>query len=426
MKAEQVDQALHQKFIIEDERLVFWHDQNEEFADYVEGRLAGDLADVQVLDVAEVGGLSTKLRLEREDRTGKYLVYSRGVKPPAEEDWLLDIRLYSAEFHADVASIWRQELGLSSLSLRDYLKSRETFLRSQDRRKKLKRLDGAQEDEATLDLKMMSVLVGSSVASPSDVLRGLCHGHRKEGAFELIEAPEMVATFAKMDLLDRFWEMMLREFEYTSDNPSVAGLLRRLFVSELFHQLDGANLDSLAHHQLPAKGGRNAVVFLTQWRDSSGNAVSYDAAASAVATEQKVSESLAEYDVEAIKDVSTFWEAERRVVSSLKERLLSQIQTPDVESISEIASNRKSGHWLSGPGSDAPDRSAISDAYDAIVAAAEIFALRIEHRNALRFEAPGDLLAAYQKSLYQFDRLYRRFCKKSKTSTSQGWDLLKT
>ena len=53
MKAEQVDQALRQKFIDEGERLVFWHDPNGEFSDYVEGGLNGDLAGVQVHDVAE-------------------------------------------------------------------------------------------------------------------------------------------------------------------------------------------------------------------------------------------------------------------------------------------------------------------------------------------------------------------------------------
>ena len=181
MKAEQIDQALHQRFVTEGARLVFWHDPNGEFADYVGGGLASDTADVQVLDVAEVGGLSAKLRLEREDRTGKYLVYSKGEVPPAEEDWLLDIRLYSAQFHADVASLWLQELGLSSLSLRDHLKARATFLGNQDRRKKLGRLISAKDDEAALDLKMMAVLVGSPMAIPFDVLRALCHGHGQDG-----------------------------------------------------------------------------------------------------------------------------------------------------------------------------------------------------------------------------------------------------
>ena len=426
MKAEQVDQALHQKFVTEGERLVFWHDPNGEFTDYVEGGLAANIADVQVLDVAVLGGLSAKLRLEQEDRTGKYLVYSTGAVPPAEEDWLLDIRLYSVQFHADVASLWLQELGLSSLSLRDHLKGRVTFLGSQERRKKLGRLITAKDDEEALDLKMIAVTVGSHVASSFDVLRALCHSHEKDGRFDMSEPPEVITTLEKMDLLECFWQLMRREFAYAADSPSVAGLLRRLFVSELFHQADGARMESLAHHRLPVAGQRNAVVFLTQWRDSSGTAGSYDAAATAVAAEQKVGELLATLDLEAIKDVYTFWEVEKRVVSILKERLLGETQSVDVEALAALASERKAEHWLSGPGSDGADRRAIADAYDAIVAAAKLFALHTEHRNALSFASPGDLLAAYLKDLHRFDRLYRRFCTQAKPALGQGWDLLKT
>ena len=83
MKAEQIDQALQQKFVREGERLVFWHDPNGEFADYIGAGFCGDLSEVKILDVAAVGGLSAKLRLEREDTTDKYLVYSKGEIPAA-------------------------------------------------------------------------------------------------------------------------------------------------------------------------------------------------------------------------------------------------------------------------------------------------------------------------------------------------------
>ena len=191
----------------------------------------------------QVGGLSAKLRLEREDPTGKYLVYSQGEAPPAEEDWLLDIRLYSAQFHADVASIWLQELGLSSLSLRDHLKARAAFLGSQDRRKKLARLVSAEDDEAALDLKMMAVLVGSPVASPFDVLRALCHGHAAGWPLRSAASRQRSSRPSRRwTLLDRFWELMRSEFGYTADTPSVAGLLRRLFISELFHQTEATRI----------------------------------------------------------------------------------------------------------------------------------------------------------------------------------------
>ena len=425
MKAEQVDKALQQKFLTEDERLVFWHDTNGEFSDYVTDGLTGDLSDVQILDVATVGGLPAKLKLEREDREGKYLVYSQGEQPPAEQDWLLAIRIYSAEFHADVASIWLQELGLSGLYLRDHLKARAAFLGNQDRRKKLKRLIGATDDEAAVDMKMMAVLVGSPVAIPFAVLQALCHGHVGDGRFDLTEPPQAMEAFTKMALDERFWTVMRQEFGYVADSPSVAGLLRRLFVSELFHQTDGAPMAALAHHQLPAASRGNAVVFLTGWRDSSGKASSYDAAASALAEEQNVAESLATLDLETIKDVYTFWEAEKRVIFSLKARLLNEKESLDGEFVATIARERQVGYWLA-PGRDLPERRAIHDAYDAIVAAAEIFALHKKHRYSLSFETPESLLAAYERDLHQFDRLYRRFSTQAKPALGQGWDLLKT
>lgn len=426
MKADQVDQALRQKFLSEGARLVFWHDQNSEFADYVSAGLSGDLTDVKVLQVAEIGGLSTKLRLEQEDPTGKYLVYSNGEMPEAEEDWLLDVRLYSQQFHADVASLWLQELGLSSLSLRDHLRARSVFLANQERRKKLGRGVGPKDDEAALDLKMMTVLVGSSLANAFDVLRGVCQSHVKDGRFELGDPPEIIGAFEKMDLLGRFWELMRNEFGYTSSTPTVAGLLRKLFVTELLHQANAGANDSLAHHQLPAAGRRNAVVFLTQWRDSTGKAGTYDAAAAAVAAEQKVDDFLEGLDLDAIKSVYTFWDAEKRVVQRLKARVMAEIQSVDPEAVAALANERKAGHWLSGPGSDAEKRRAIADAYDAIVAAAELFALRRLHQQALTFETPAELLAAYQKDLYRFDRAYREFFARARLALGLGWDLLKT
>ena len=426
MKTEQVDKALVQKFATGRTRLVFWHDTNGEFAEYVHGDLPEELTDVKVLDVAAVGGLSAKILLEREDPVGRYLVYTQGEPPAAEEDWLLDIRLYSVLFHADMASIWLQELGLNSLSLRDHLRARAAFFGNQERRKKLGRLVNADDNETAVDLKMMAVLVGSPMATPFDVLRALCHGHLQECEFDLAAGPKVLSTFEKMGLERGFWEMIRREFTYTTDEPTISGLLRKLFVSELLYQVEGTGIESLAHHQLPAKGLRNAVVFLTQWRDSSAYAGSYDAAAAAIATEQNVGDALATIDLDSIRNVYTFWEAERRVVSCLKELVLSDPQSTDPEFVSTVASERKAGHWLTGPRSDVPERQAIADAYDAIVSAAEFFALHALHRNTLSFESPQDLLSAYLNNLYRFDRLYRQFNARARLTFRQGWDLLKT
>ncbi|MEO8084199.1 MAG: BREX-1 system phosphatase PglZ type A [Ardenticatenales bacterium] len=426
MKAHEVDKALHQKFVTEDHRLVFWHDTAGEFADYVTSPLPDELSDVHVLDLAHVGGLSAKLRLEIEDPAGKYLVYRRGPAAPAEEDWLLDIRLYSAQFHADVASIWLQELGLTGLYLRDHLKARSVFLGSQDRRRKLSRLVAPGDDEAAIDLKMMAVLAGSQLADPFAVLRTLCHGHFQDGHFALETEPETLESFGKMALDEPFWTLMAREFGYRADPPTLAGLLRRLLVSELLQQLDGARISALTQFDLPTDGCRNAVVFLTQWRDSSGMANSYDAAADAVADELKIGALLADLPLSNLKDVQTFWDAEQRVLSLLKARVLEDTQAVDVAAITALARDRQAGHWLGGPGSDAPERRAMREAYDAVGAAAELFALQAAHRLERTFETPAALLGEYRERLYRFDRQVRHFWTKARPAMALGWDLLKT
>jgi uncharacterized protein (TIGR02687 family) len=425
MKAEQVDRALHQKFVGEGERLVFWHDKDGEFADYVAEGLSGDLVTVKVLNVAEQGCLSAKLHLERDDRTGKYLVYTTGDTPPPEEDWLLDIRLYSAEFHADVTSIWLQELGLTELHLRDHLRARSAFLGNQERRLKLKQWIAPGDDEAALDLKMIAVLVGSEVPDPFPVFRALCHQHVRGGEFDLSQTPEAIALLDKMALLDRFWGIMSQQFGYSSNSPSLSGLLRSLVVSDLFHQIGSESIVELAHFVLPDAGRRNAVVCLTNWRDSSAKASSYDAAAAALSKELDVAKHLSGLSLPALKDVFTFWDAEKQVVSALARQVLSDGDTVDVAAVKALATERKAGHWLAGPGSQTPDRLAIADAYDAIVAAAELFELQATHRRRLSFDDPKALLSAYQADLYRFDQCYRLFNTKAKAAHARSWNLLK-
>ena len=60
MRSEQVDQALCQKSLIDDEHRLFWNDREGELADYLAQRIPDDLAEVTVVDVAERDGSATK------------------------------------------------------------------------------------------------------------------------------------------------------------------------------------------------------------------------------------------------------------------------------------------------------------------------------------------------------------------------------
>lgn len=434
MKAEQVDQALYQKFVTEQHRLVFWHDRQGEFADYIATGLPETLTQVKILRPDQIGGFSAKLQLERHDPTGQYLIYSQGEKPEVEQDFLLDIRLYSAEFHADIASIWLQELGLVHLSLREHLKARAAFLNNQDRRRKLKRWVIPTDDANSLDRKMIAVVVNAPEATPFTILRALCvplaslcHGHHQGESFDLTTSPDSLSILEKMSLAGAFWEMIAAEFGYTPDTPTLADLLRRLFVSELVSYLpEKTAIAAVEHYALPQAAQRNARVFLNQWRDSHSTSVSYNAASQAIAAELGIKEHLTELPLTILGEIFTFWEIETLILSALKQRVLTELQGVDREDITDIAQRRQTGYWLATATPDNPKPYAMAQAYEAIMAAATLFTLHGFNGIPLSFESPQTAIATYCADLYRYDQAYRQFVTAARYSQNQGWDLLKT
>lgn len=70
---------------------------------------------------------SQQKRLEIDEPEQKFLLYFTCEAPAREQDWLLDIRLYSTEFHADYAAITLNSLGIPQLGLREHIQLRKAF-----------------------------------------------------------------------------------------------------------------------------------------------------------------------------------------------------------------------------------------------------------------------------------------------------------
>jgi hypothetical protein len=111
MDMHQINDALDRIFHEEGARIVFWNDPDREFQNVIPFL---DARRVKTIRLDEEGTLKVKIRLEREDPTEKYLLYSPAEEPDYESDWLLDVRLYSRSFRADRASILLDQLGLKN------------------------------------------------------------------------------------------------------------------------------------------------------------------------------------------------------------------------------------------------------------------------------------------------------------------------
>lgn len=332
----QVNTALGRIFNEEGNRIVFWHDPEHEFLDFIAANMSlqfGDTA-VQVLRLDKTGSLATKIRLEREDPTGCYLLYTPTEEPDYESDWLLDIRLYSRSFRADRASILLDELGLGeNQDLRQHLADRRKFFDNKERLQKLKPLVTVVDTALDLDRKMMAVVVKADQPELFTIIRTLFHAYVNGDEIDLDTPPPVWMQIEKFDLAEPLWQMIRTTFGYVDDAPNLKKFLLYLLVTDYAHHLKIEVPFALQHFVLPVGGRANAIVCLAQWRDSTSRGSSYDRLSAQVAALLNIEEHLRDVDFKALIDVMTFQVVEQIIASGLRDFVQQTADTINTEEV---------------------------------------------------------------------------------------------
>ena len=459
MDKHQIDTVLNRLFHEQGKRIVFWNDPQREFEDTL---AALTVPNIKVVRLDQEGALTVKMRVEREDPTGRYLIYAPTPEPDYDDDWLLDIRLYSHTFRADRASIILDELGLANQGLRTHIEERKKFFDNKERFKKLQALVSPQDTELDLDRKMLAVLVRADQPDLFTILLALFHSlagfpvsgvsytqvrskpgvlregdgpsepedelllHDK-GEVDLGTPPPAWDMVTKLGLDGALWHLVMTAFGYGEDAPSLRNLLIRLLVTDYAHHLDGDLPTSLQHLVLPAAARQNVVACLSHWRDSASRGTSYDRLSEMVADILKLDSHLDSLDIDGLLNVMTFLPVEKAIARSLRDRVRHTADSINAEDIRKIAQRRQDGHWasLGVTGLAAVPRKALHAVYDALVAAADFFALRNQYRGRFDFADARAMYHAYEMELYRFDQLYRHFCETADLAEAEGWGLLK-
>ncbi len=422
MDLTQLNETLNNVFAEANARIVFWNDPDQEFSGALEDL---QLNDVHLLRLDEIGALEVKIRIEREDPDGRYLLYSPAEEPDFDADWLLDMRLYSRSFRADRASIILDDLGLAHQSVREHIARRRKFFDSKERLHKLKRLVAATDDAQILDRKMLAVVAKADQPDLFNILRTLYHTQAQADDLDLDDPPPAWVQIEKFDLDDSFWMLVQATFGYTEENPNLRNLLIRLFVADYAQHLDGELPSALQPLQLPSSGAANAVVCLAQWRDSASKGESYNHLADEVAARIHLDTYLSGLEIEDLLDIMTFPDIEKAIVGGLLDRVSETAAVIDSESIRRIASRRQVGHWVASTSVPEEKRRARYAVYEAIAVAAELFAMRNQYPSGFEFESAAAMYHAYEGELFRFDQRYRLFCENADLAEARGWDLLK-
>jgi len=415
MNLDQLRQGLKQAFFKENHRIVFWYDPEQSF---LEDIITLGLAEVNVVNMANESALGTKLKLEIDDPEGKYLLYFPSAEPNVEQDWLLDIKLYSRSFYADRFSIIFNELGLHQQSLREHLSKRDKFLSSKARLNALHRYVQPDFTESELDLAMIAAVVKAESCDLPHIIFALAEESAQED-LGLEANPAALDELEKYHLIPSLVEVLQLEVGYPATVEELKGETLFKFGHFLIRLLSTGFCESVgdvpswASELVMSSANARATsrALLSRWRDSSRYYKTFDVVSGWVAEALRIKEKLGAFDTAQLVDVVTFEAVEQKIIVDLA-LAIPHATIQDLEQFQEMISSRLDGYWASKHKDDST-RKKYRTVYTALQSSIHLFKLRIIHDSGFHFESCEALYKAYEKDLYQFDMAYRHYCEAS-------------
>jgi uncharacterized protein (TIGR02687 family) len=402
-------------------KIVFWYDPDAAFLSVVEG---WDHPDITLIRLDQVPAFKVKVLLERAPQS-RWLLYSPAAEPAQQDDWLLDLRLRGKSFYADSISILMEDLGITTQSLREHLKTRAKFLRAKERLDRLKRLVTPSDTAPDIDRKMMAVLCRAEQADLFSILLKLFSALVVEREADLNASPKAWVEIQANELEPAFWQLVRDELGYAEPEPSLRDLLCQILVTDFARSQTGALPQQLKHFVLPDPAlAVNAVVFAGRWRSDLNHYTSYDLISADVTEDLQLKALLDPMPVADLLDSMTFEAVELRIIKEIKDRILSGAGAVQ-ETLASWITRRRDGHWANRLLAESNDRSrALVACYDALEVAASYFQLKAVYADGFSFGNATAAFEQYCQTYYKFDQLYRQFNYAADQVEPMGWAVL--
>ena len=207
--------------------IVFWYDEKQEFIDLIDSI---QLENARIHKLTDRNIFKTRYLLEKEDKTSNFLIYAPFPRPSDRENGLANIIYYSTVFYADAISYRLLQLQLPD-EFRPIVKKYSLFFNCEKRTQSFQKLSiHRNPSEENICLGILSVITGSKSGSLefSTILKNII----------LQQDHDYIAGMEKYQVLDFFWQTCRKKYGYTSTSPTLQKLIRTLFVTDLYQNID--------------------------------------------------------------------------------------------------------------------------------------------------------------------------------------------
>ena len=389
---EKISQELNKRFAAPlpefyKRRIIFWYDEDREFEDKVEDLT---LDNARVLVLTGCNNFEAKKLLAVDDTISNYLVYCSLRYEKPEDNWLINIELYSEEFRADLNSIWMDEMGLpNNATVRRIVKGYREFFNDIDLRKSVAAMAKKIATASQLHMAVMASICGIRDAQPCSIIRAV-----------LTQSLDMDGNTIYQDLVkygaqNPFWAMIAQATGYSEgDDADFGRLATHILLTAATRTMRPeylAGLDSFisSPHQ------SYCYDMVSEWLQTDPDGLYH--IARFVEDEARLSVRFMKLNVEDLVDAECFPCVNECILKILMKEISDYII--NVDTISSVVEKRRTLVWYD----------LVSCYYEGLLQVANMQAFFQEHASGFHLAQARQIWSAYTTDYYKMDTYYRQF-----------------
>lgn len=394
MDSEKIVQELNQRFAAPlpefyKRRIVFWYDEDKEFEDKLDEIV---LTNAKLVSLTGTNNFEVKKLLGVDDITSNYLVYCPLAYDKPEDNWLIDIELYSEEFRADLISIWMDEMGMPATpALRKQVKAYRNYFKAKNRRDKISGQSKTPAVPAQLHMAVMGALANIKDVTPGAIIKEVLKAGLDSNSNDLY------GEFVNYGADTAFWSMVQQGTGYVAEQQDLAQLATHIILTAATRTL---RLEYLAGLDQFISSPHQAYCFdfVSDWLHSEDND-QLNEIARTIEDELKLPKRFMKLEVDDLVDTECFPCLHEVILIKLMTEISDHII--DVDVIKRTVEKRRT----------AVGYAQFKDYYEGILQVANMQAFYKEHITGFHSAEAKKVWKEYISDYYVMDTYYRLFHK---------------
>lgn len=392
MDADKVIQDLNRRFAAPlpefyQRRIIFWYDEDQEFADKLDEIV---LENAKIVVLTGSNAFAVKKLLNHDDMTSNYLVYSPVSYDRQDDNWLLDIELYSEEFRADLISIWMDEMDIPPTpAMRKQVKHYRKYFNAKDRRARIVAQNKVPSTPAQLHMAVMAAICGLKNPQPNQIIRSVFRAGLD------VQNNAIYREFINYGSEDAFWAMVRQGCGFYEEEHDLGRLAIHLLLTASTRTMRPeylAGLDSFI--SMPHQA--YCYDFISEWLHGEDREQLYDVARY-VEDEAHLNQRFAKLAVDDLVNTECFPCINEVILTKLMTEISNHII--DVDTISATVEKRRTCAWYEP----------FENFYDGLLQVANMQRFFKEHSAGFHTADAKGIWKEYTENYYQMDTYYRLF-----------------